>query len=262
MSARLIRITTLGFCALLVPMSLDATDEPRFRVELEKTVPAAERVLLKAPGADFLALMLKAQGPRFHGGVILLHGRHAHPDWAQVIKPLRQALPKHGWASLSIQMPVLTRDKPLKDHAALFDQALPRIEAAIAHLKEQKISPIVILGYELGGTMAVYYLAKTPKHELRGLILVSLISEPGNPHLDANINLAAVQIPVLDVFGLHDQEFVHKALVPRRAIKNSRHRVLEMVGADHSYWGHEEELIKRIRGWLSLFVAPGATGEQ
>ncbi len=257
MPFRIIPITTLWLGALLVPLATGAADEPSFRAELEKTVPAAERLLLKSGAADFLGLRVKAQGPRIHGGVILLHGRHAHPDWAQVIKPLRYALPKHGWASLSIQLPVLTRDKPLQDHSALLDQALPRIAAAIAHFKSEKITPIVILGYELGGTMAVYYLAKNPKHEVRGLVLVSLISEHGNPHLDANLNLAAAQIPVLEVVGLNDLDIVLKAHVARQATKNSRYRVLEMVGADHSYWGHEEELIKRIRGWLSLLPASG-----
>ena len=40
------------------------------------------------------------------GAVILMHGSGAHPDWGDIIHPLRSELPDKGWATLSIQLPL------------------------------------------------------------------------------------------------------------------------------------------------------------
>lgn len=64
-----------------------------------------QAVTLQAAGQSFLGLYLPASGPSKQGAALLLPDLGAHPDWPGVIASLRRGLPRHGWATLSIQLP-------------------------------------------------------------------------------------------------------------------------------------------------------------
>jgi hypothetical protein len=53
----------------------------------------------------FLGLEMLEQASEPQGAILLLHGVDQHPDWPQVIKPLRTALPEGGWYTFSIMLP-------------------------------------------------------------------------------------------------------------------------------------------------------------
>ncbi|MFD2231188.1 DUF3530 family protein [Alkalimarinus sediminis] len=54
---------------------------------------------------SFLALELYENTAESQGAVLLVHGAEQHPNWPQVIKPLRMILPDDGWYTLSIMLP-------------------------------------------------------------------------------------------------------------------------------------------------------------
>jgi len=53
----------------------------------------------------FLGLETLEQTSEPQGAVLFLHGVDQHPDWPQVIKPLRTVLPESGWYTFSIMLP-------------------------------------------------------------------------------------------------------------------------------------------------------------
>lgn len=54
---------------------------------------------------SFLALELYENSPESQGAVLFLHGIEQHPNWPQVVKPLRTILTDDGWYTLSIMLP-------------------------------------------------------------------------------------------------------------------------------------------------------------
>ena len=39
------------------------------------------------------------------GGVLILHDNQQHGHWPDIVAPLREYLPQHGWSTLSIELP-------------------------------------------------------------------------------------------------------------------------------------------------------------
>lgn len=74
--------------ALVMPLA-DASDlarEQRLAAEIEETILVGEGLRLQAGGVEFFAIHALAETDAVRGGVILLHGRGAHPDWPDVIR--------------------------------------------------------------------------------------------------------------------------------------------------------------------------------
>lgn len=94
-----------------------------------------EAITLKADKTEFLAIFAEHNTEKAMGGVIVLHGIGVHPAWPEVIQPLRTQLPDHGWASLSLQMPILPNEAKSEEYAPLFNEVIPRIQAGVDHLK-------------------------------------------------------------------------------------------------------------------------------
>lgn len=60
---------------------------------------------MSAENDTFLGLFRESETGDPQGCVIILHGDHGHPDWPQVVAPLRDKLPSHSWCTLSIEVP-------------------------------------------------------------------------------------------------------------------------------------------------------------
>lgn len=81
--------------------------------------------------SSFLALELYENTPEPQGAVIFLHGADQHPDWPQVIKPLRTLLTDDGWYTLSIMLPYENdRPVPEREIPVKLAEAVPGNEAA------------------------------------------------------------------------------------------------------------------------------------
>ena len=82
--------------------------EKQIAKKLAVTADADEIISLKAPGGRFIGLYKRAKVSeisetktgKINGVVILVHGMGAHPDWPDVISPLRTRLTEIGWSTL------------------------------------------------------------------------------------------------------------------------------------------------------------------
>ncbi len=232
----------------------DAAKEKRWAEQIVDSLIDGEAVWLEADGHKFLAIYTPSDAPEVRGAAILLHGIGAHPDWPEVIHPLRTALPEYGWATLSIQLPVLPNEAGMNDYLPLFDEVAPRIAAAVAYLKQQKILNQVLIAHSLGTAMASHYLSGEPDPAIRAYVGISMIESRADPRLSNVAALMKIRLPVLDIYGSQDLDSVRAAAPARkraaRAANNRGYAQVEVDGADHFFNNREDELIRRIRGWL------------
>lgn len=249
---------------VMAARAMDLAREQRIRAELEDTIVVGEAVTLTAAGAEFLALHTAASTPRTLGGVILAHGRGAHPDWNEVIQPLRMGLPAHGWDTLSLQMPLAAVDAAPDVYRALLPEAFPRLAAALTLLEQQGIRDLVVIGHSLGARMVVGWLAQDPPPEIRACVVVGLAVDPAEDRGGTIAALERIKIPLLDIYGSRDLDQVRRSAPARaaaaRRAENRAYRQLEIEGADHFFRGQEALLLARIRGWLARVVATSPSG--
>lgn len=225
----------------------------------ERQVPG-EFVWLDAAGRPFLGLYLAAADVMPQGAVILVHGFGAHPDWPDVIAPLRRGLPEQGWSTLAIQLPRLSPEVTHAIEAELPRRSGPRIQAAVAWLAARGIAPVVVLGHGFGATVAARQLALSS----RGVAAFVAVSMQVPTHLEKPAgfpeSLAAVKAPVLDLYAANDDALV-LLKAPERELwgRKNKERVFErliMEDAAAGFHGRDGDLTRRIAAWLVGNASP------
>ena len=232
----------------------DLGKEQRWRAQIVDSLMDGDAVDLQAGDVTFLGLYTAAEDDTGRGAVIA-HGIGVHPNWPQVVYPLRTSLPQHGWSTLSIQMPVLPNEATEADYAPLMDEVAPRLDAAIAFLKAHGSGKIAIIGHSLGATMSIDYLAAHP-NAVNAFIAIGT-SNDASPLSKGNADrLARIGVPTLDLFGENDLEPVI-ASAPARAkaaAVNPGYRQVQVPGADHFFDGHDDALDGIVLDWLNEAV--------
>ncbi len=246
------------FTCLLTPLGIaaasDLEKEKRWEAQIVDNLLVGEAVKLKTATGEFLGIYAPSVSKKIHGGAIVVHGIGVHPAWPEVIEPLRTHLPEHGWHTLSIQMPILGNDAKPEDYAPLFNEVAPRINAAVALLKQKGVKNIVIVAHSLGAAMSSAYLADKPDPAIRAFVGIGMGKVAGDPRMDNAIALSKITIPVLDLYGSLDLQAVldnakARATAASRA-GNKQYTQFKLSGADHFFNQMDDELTKRVRGWL------------
>ncbi len=254
--------TTLLISIALISSPLSASDkakEQRWADQIVDSLMVGEAIWLEPGDEPVLALATEHTTEKAKGAAIVVHGIGAHPNWPEVIHPLRSQLPDHGWMTLSVQMPILENQADTRDYEPLFEEVTPRFEAAIDYLRQQGIENIVILAHSMGAAMSTYYLASNPDHPIRGFVGIGM-NQSDIDIMDNASNLEQITIPVLDLYGSRDLDGV-MASVKKRATGaaragNDNYRQLEIEGADHFFNGRADTLVKRVYSWIERH-APG-----
>lgn len=242
--------------AWLIPATAsDLAKEKRWREQISDSLLVGEAIDLKTGDTPFLGIFTPADNGTTERAAIIVHGTGVHPDWPDVIYPLRSELPEHGWSTLSIQMPVLANDASLKDYLPLFDEVAPRLNAAIRYLREQGNKTVVVIAHSLGASMAARFVADNAKAGVDGLVVIGMGVIEIDAKMNAALALETIKIPVLDIYGSRDMENVlttrsERARAATLGAKNGDYRQMAVEGGDHFFVGVEDELVRRIRGWL------------
>ena len=219
-----------------------------------------EVLRLSAGTQEFLALYKTASSTDTGRAALILHGMSGHADWPDVVAPLRRGLPAQGWATLSIQLPVLAPGAPWADYGATLPRVPARIDSAMTCLSRLGYRELAIIGYGFGATAAARYLAANGKG-LSAFVGISMHAPPFLvPRPDLLESLRHVPIPMLDIYGGRDHADILREADDRRlAGMQERARSYEqsaIEGADHDYAGYEAVLISRIVGWLDRSAKP------
>jgi pimeloyl-ACP methyl ester carboxylesterase len=242
--------------AFLLPAAhaSDLDKEKRWADQIVDSLIDGEAEYLKGGDVEFLAIYTEAEEPTGRAALVL-HGIGVHPNWSQVIYPLRTGLPALGWSTLSLQMPVLPNEAAHGDYAPLFEEVAPRIEAGIAFLKDKGAKEIVIVAHSLGADMASYFLAGEPDG-IAGFVGIGMSAGTKDPRMDNAVSLAKVRVPVLDIYGQNDLDDVLATGDARAkaAEQNQGYAQVQIPEADHFFDGHDQDLLKVVSDWLKETV--------
>ena len=247
----------IGFSLLFSQVNAsDMAKEKRWADQVVDSIMVGDAEWLTVGKDKILGIYTEHTTEKATGAAIVLHGSGVHPNWDQIIRPLRSQLPDHGWATLSIQLPVLDNEASYKDYIPLFPEVAPRINAAVAFLKAKGIQNISIVAHSLGASMAAHYLANKPDNAVRAFVAIGASGRHTTEDKVDYINsVKTIKIPVLDIYGSVDLDTVlnstkEKADAARKG-GNKNYTQVEIPGANHFFDNKNEVLIKRVRGWLS-----------
>ena len=253
----------LFICLITVSSMAQASDmdkEKRWAEQITDSILVGQIQWLDVNKQKILSIYTAPTVPKVLGGALILHGSGAHPNWPDVVYPLRTKLPDYGWHTLSIQMPILANSANYEDYAPLFAEVAPRIEAGIKYLQGKGIQNIVIIAHSLGTTMAANYLATHPSSPVRAFVAVGM---PGQADAKEPMNnlksLAKIKLPMLDIFGGEDLDVVRNTKTQRAKAAaragNTDYTQLEVLEATHFFTDQSDTLVKRVRGWLEKHAA-------
>ncbi len=265
----LIALTALLFIhtSHVLASSINTESEQRWAEQLEDNIVTGDPLYLPS-GADkqsentFFAIFTPETTEKALGAIILIHGTGAHPDWGDVIHPLRVELPDKGWATLSIQVPLIYPDKKNpQSRKEVIEASLPRIQTAIEYLKPN-YSKIVIVAHSFGTLMALDYLQKHASDTLpdddtpviKAAVIIGTPSQGKDIPLNSPAMIEKITIPLLDLYGSNDLNSVMNSAKARKKAAhkagNQQYRQSKTLGANHFYLGLDEELVNYVHHWL------------
>lgn len=230
----------------------DLVREQRLKDQVIDAILDGEPVMLSAEGHEFFSIYSEADDPA--GAVLILHGRGFHPDWADVVNPLRVGLVEHGWNTLSIQLPVLEKNASYYDYESVFDDATPRIDAAIDFLRQQGNEKMIIIAHSCGVHMAMQYVRNRGEKSFDAFVGIGMGATDYKQPMREPLPLESMKKPVLDVYGGDDYPAVHRlAGLRAQQISGQGHDLSTQVripAANHYFTDRGDPLLETIAGWL------------
>ena len=219
----------------------DYVREKRWADEVAPAIVVGDAVWLETAGRKFLGIYTHT--PKARAGVVVVHGMGVHPDWG-LINPLRSGLAEQGYATLSLQMPVLSADATPEQYPAVYPEAAARLKAGVAFLRGKGITKLAIAAHSLGARMTDFYLNNASDSGIDTFIAIGM---PGK-----FTSLRMFKKPVLDIFGEGDfpalLEDAKSRVSELRNVRGSAQ--IEVTGADHFFNGREADLVKHVKLFL------------
>lgn len=241
--------------SLFLVMPLHASDLDREKRLMDQIVDAildGDAEMLTAEGHQFLSIYTEADEPK--GAVLVMHGRGYHPDWADAINPLRVGLVDHGWNSLSIQLPVLEKAAKFYDYVPIFDEAIPRIDAAIDFLQQQGNKKIIIIAHSCGAHMAMQYIRQKGETRFDAFVGIGMGATDYKQPMLKPFPLDTMIKPVLDVYGADDYPAVQRlAGIRAQQMSDEGHALSTqkvVPGANHYFTDQGDPLVELVAEWL------------
>jgi len=248
-------IALLLYASLSTSNAADLEKEIRMKEQIIDYIMDGDAVLLKDGSHEFLSIYMTTDRQPARGTVIIMHGRGYHPNWPELVYPVRTGLPEHGWNTLSIQMPVLDNESSFYDYLDILHEAHPRINAAIDFLKNKNTGKIILLAHSCSVHMAVDWLHKHKQDDISGFIGVGMGSTDRGQPMPEPFPLQKIKVPVLDIRGEDDYPAVIRN-APRRMQNmkiagnpKSQQRVVEK--SDHYFTDRGNALMLEVADWLN-----------
>lgn len=246
-----ILIVATGLAAGAAPaQASDRTREQRWADQVLPTLVVGEAVTLATvSGTRFLALHTPVAKSR--GTVVLTHGPGLHPDHG-LTGELRVHLADRGYATLSLQMPVLAAEVDSGEaYRALFPDAVERIAAGVAFARRDDPRPVAIVSHAMGAGMAYAYLKATPSPPVAAWVALSFYG--------GFDDLSSLRFPIYDLYGAGDYWGIRGAAFGRawklRAVPGSKQLALDDGGRFLA--GGEKSVLREVAAFLDATM-PGA----
>jgi pimeloyl-ACP methyl ester carboxylesterase len=232
-----------GIALMSLGASAGAPDYAREKKWADEILPGlvvGDPVYLQTPRGHhkFLSLFTPADTGK---AAIVVHGLGIHPDWG-MIGTLRTELADRGFATLSIQMPILAADAKGEDYPPTFPEAAERIAEAVGFLKAKGYQQIAIVSHSMGSRMSLVYLAGKPDPAVKSW--ASLGISVGD--------YQALKVPVLDLYGDNDlPPVLANAGKRKQSLAAGDSKQVVIARADHFFTGREAEMVAAVADFLN-----------
>lgn len=247
------KIVLLGLALSLLQVAIasDLAREQRMADEIVDAILDGDPEMLEANGKEFLSIYTEADKPK--GAVIVLHGRGFHPDWADVVQPLRVNLVASGWSTLALQMPVLEKSAKYYDYELIFPEAIPRIEAGIQFLKDAGVKKIIFIAHSCGAHMAMEYVRQKGDGGFDGFVGIGMGASDYKQAMRQPFPFDKISKPLLDIIGEEDYPAVHRlaALREQNMGRDKNFKQVKIPNANHYFTDQGDPLVEVIAKWLS-----------
>src|SRR5262245_5003230 len=226
--------------------TIDGVREDRWAQEVVPAIVVGDAVWLATPSRAKVLAILALPADRPKGGAIVVHGLGVHPDFG-MIGGLRTLLVDAGYATLSVQMPVLAAGETRDAYAVALPAAGERIDAAIAYLRGKGIAPVAIVAHSFGAVMVDAYLARPDAMHISAWVPIGMLADFRSDPRE----------PVLDVVAADDFPEVLAAapLRAKRLPRDGCSRAVTIDGADHYFGTRQKELAAAIAAFLDRVAA-------
>jgi len=236
----------LLFSTTVAIAASDYAREKKWEDEIAPGIVVGDAVHLKQKnGHRFLSIYTGANNARM--GVVIVHGVGRHPDIG-LISVLRQRLPDFGYATLSIQMPILAADARSVDYARLLQtpDARERLQLAVAWLKAKGHQRIAVVSHSLGSRMTHGYMVGNPP-EVSAWAALGTGTGPG-----PMITYDGIRVPVLDLYGANELPPVLAGAASRKASLQGKagSRQIVISDTDHFFTGHDGDMVAAVKDFL------------
>ena len=225
-------------------MPAAASDYAREKKWADEVVPGlvvGDPVYLQTPRGhhQFLTLFTPVEGT--DKAAIVVHGLGIHPDWGMV-GTLRTDLADRGFATLSIQMPILAADARGEHYPPTFPEAAERIGEAVAYLIGKGYRQIAIVSHSMGSRMSLVYLSGKPDPAVKAWASL------GIPVGDYQ----ALKLPVLDLYGDNDlPPVLANAATRKQSLTAAGSKQVAVARADHFFTGREADMVAAVTDFLN-----------
>ncbi len=245
---------SMGFGPIVSAQTFsDTAKEKRWADQIIEQLFDGEPAWLSSNGHEFLAIEMEAEAGDTGRAAIVVHGIGVHPNWEQVIRPLRVGLTEHGWHTLSIQMPILANEAESPEYVPLFNEVAGRFNAAVDYLRDKGQEEIVIVAHSMGASMTMRFMQDVTDAPVKALVLIGMQGGREASHDNAG-TLRQLELPILELYGSDDLpgvvEFAGRKASAAYTGGNKSYHQQMVEGADHFFDGHEESLVEIVSGWL------------
>jgi pimeloyl-ACP methyl ester carboxylesterase len=258
----MIMVTGLNFGNPVLATESDIAKEARWADQIVDSLLDGDGIWLDdGNGHKFLGIFTEAEAESVDEpkqAVILVHGIGVHPDWPEVVSPLRVGLVTEGWSTLSIQMPILANGVESQAYTPLFAELAGRFDSAISYLNQQGIHNIAVVAHSMGATMSARFLARK-EAGIQSFVAIGMgagipETDNGEAGIDSLADLKKITIPMFDIYGSEDLTTVLESAGDRAVAaksSNDNYSQLVVTGAEHFFSAYESDLINKISSWLS-----------
>ena len=229
-------------CACAQTLS-DTVREKRWADEVVPGLVVGDAMQLQTgDGIRFLALYAPVDQPK--AAVLLTHGPGLHPDHG-LTGELRVSLADRGYATLSLQMPVLASE--VDDGAAyraLHPEASRRIAAGVQFLRDKGAVRIALVSHAMGAGMAHEYLRTNPGAPVFAWAALSFYGVFEVPE--------GAGFPILDLYGGADYRGIRGPASERARLLGARpgSRQLAVPEGGRFLAGGEKTVLREVAAFL------------
>lgn len=133
------------------------------------------------------------------------------------------------------------------------ERIFARLDAAVAYAQEQKARSIVLLGNGSGAYWAARYLSEKQPPQVQKLVMVAA-QTPARVEHDLESLTPTLKVPAADLYyatRAGDRHAAQLRLQASKRQKDRQYRQLSLIAMPGNKAAEQEQLFRRVRGWLS-----------